>query len=432
MFLPIPIRFLTFMSLPKYSLSRYFPEGTEYFYGYPADEDSHFFNGVPPEIEEMVSGRPMVCAGPNVKVVCFTACLDSVPFRILKDDLDVIRVDRKQIILLPKNITGKVRGSKRNKLIKNALFDLAEPHKLVMAQPYLDPRAKEFFQIPPHRSIWLNDKRNMSSYIPKAYLPEIYEEFMDGACFQQVNQLPLPCVIKVTSSSSGDGVRICHTQEDLDRAVADFGHLEGMIQASEYVKIHRNFAVQFGVPHDNSKDIEIINWHEQLIAPNGSFLGGIIEDCLEDPLFEPLNKVLLEKILPEVRRRGWYGVGGFDILMTEDERFYFVDPNFRMTGMTVYDFLARNNIIKKSLLSFTGVFHGSEKEFREKILPVARPGAGQQMYITVLTHGSKVFRLNAALLFNDRKELPGIAAALIARGVESAVLTDVAGVGDLV
>ncbi len=417
---------MTHKTEPTYSLSRYFPEGTEYFYGYPADEDSHFYNGVPPEIEEMVSGRPMVCAGPNVKVICFAGCVDSVPFSILRDDLDVIRVDRKQIITLPKNIDTRVRGAKRNKLIKNALFEMVGAKQLVMAQPYLDLRAKTFFQIPPHRSIWLNDKRNMSSYIPKAYLPEIYEEFMDGACFQQVDQLPLPCVVKVTSSSSGDGVRICHTQEDVERAKADFGHLEGMIYATEYVKIHRNFAVKFGISHDIEQPIEIINWHEQMVSSRGDFMGGIVEPHENEELFQPLNKVLLEKILPEVRRRGWYGVGGFDVLMTEDERFYFVDPNFRMTGMTVYDFLARNNIIKKSLLSFSGEFYGSEREFREKILPVAKPGPHQILYVTVLTHGKKVFRLNAALLFHKRSEIAKIAEKLLGLGLVSTVLTNAA------
>lgn len=411
---------------PVYSLSRYFPEGTEYFYGYPADEDSHFFNGVPPEIEEMVSGRPMICAGPNVKAICFSACVNPVPFSILRDDLDVIRVERKQILTLPKNIDVRVRGSRRNKLIKNALFEIVGPRQLVMAQPYLDSRAKTYFQIPPHRSIWLNDKGNMGSYIPKAYLPEIYEEFMDGACFQQVDQLPLPCVVKVSSSSSGDGVRICHTQEDVDSAKADFGHLEGTIFVSEYIKIHRNFAVQFGISHDAERPIEIINWHEQMISSQGGFLGGIIEPHENEELFQPLNKVLLEKILPEVRRRGWYGVGGFDVLMTEDERFYFIDPNFRMTGMTVYDFLARNAIIKKSLLSFTAEFYGSEREFRESILPVAKPGAHQLMYVTVLTHGKKVFRLNAALLFNHRDDIPKTAAKLLELGLVSSVLSSAA------
>lgn len=411
-------------SEPTYSLSRYFPEGTQYFYGYPADEDSHFFNGVPPEIEEMVSGRPMVCAGPNVNVICFSACVDSVPFSILRDDLDVIRVDRKQILTLPKNIDSRVRGARRNKHIKNALFELAGPGQLVMAQPYLDLRSKTYFQIPPHRSIWLNDKSNMTSYVPKAYLPEVYEEFMDGACFQQVDQLPLPCVIKVTSSSSGDGVRICYTQEDVERAKADFGHLEGMIFVTEYVKIHRNFAVLFGIPHSQEEPIEIINWHEQMVSSRGGFMGGIIEPHENEELFHPLNKVLLEKILPEVRRRGWYGVGGFDVLMTEDERFYFIDPNFRMTGMTVYDFLARNNIIKKSLLSFTAEFHGSEREFREKILPVAKPGPHQLLYITVLTRGKKVFRLNAALLFHERGEISKIAEKLVGLGLVSTVLND--------
>jgi hypothetical protein len=198
-----------------------------------------------------------------------------------------------------------------------------------------------------------------------------------------------------------------------------------MIQVSEYVKIHRNFAVLFGISHDITQPIEIINWHEQMVSPSGSFLGGIIEPTQNEELLQPLNKVLLEKILPEVRRRGWYGVGGFDILMTEDERFYFIDPNFRMTGMTVYDFLVRNGIIKKSLLSFSAEFHGSEKEFREKIVPIAKPGAHQQMYITVLTQGEEVFRLNAALLFNQRADIPKIAQKLLDLGLSSAVLSGV-------
>src|SRR5689334_20798405 len=58
------------------SLSYYFPEGTQYFYGYPAGESGTFINLVPPEAEELVAARPLSCAGSNVTIVCFAATHD--------------------------------------------------------------------------------------------------------------------------------------------------------------------------------------------------------------------------------------------------------------------------------------------------------------------------------------------------------------------
>ena len=408
--------------LKNFSLSRYFPKSTEYFYGYPAEEDSHFFNGVPPEIEELVAARPLICAGPNVKVFCFRNTLSEPGWSILRNELKTVSIKENQIITFPKSINPRIYGPERNKKLKQALARRATPGKLVMAQPYLSPRLKTHYQIPSNRIIWLNDKKNLSSYIPAKYLPKIYDEFLDGKCFKEAQyKIPLPCVIKVSSSSSGDGVRICKTEKDLRRAKRNFAKLEGIILATEFIEAKRNLGVQFGIPADPEKPIEVINWHEQLVNKKGQFMGGIIENCQNK--FKNLEKILLTKILPEIRKKGWYGIGGFDILITQNSRFCFIDPNFRMTGMTVYDCLTRNKVIKKSCLVFTGMFRGTAKEFRKKIVPIAKKDdLNQILYITTLIKHGKIFRFNAALLFENRKEIPKLIKKVLSKGVISSIL----------
>lgn len=407
-----------------YNLSRYFPEGTAYFYGYPAGEESHFFNGVPPEIEELVAARPLVCAGPHVKTICFQASLKPFVWDLMHD-LGVLNCEKTDVIGLPKEINAHLRGAARNRKIKQALIEQTESKKLVIAQPFLDVRLKEKYSIPSHRIIWLNDKRNLPSYIPHQYTVETYDEFLDGQCFEDcAEQIPLPCVIKVSSSSAGDGVRLCNTQKDIETAKADFLKLEGIILITEWIDMDKNFGVQFGIPENLDEPCEIIAWHEQLVDSNGAFVGGILEPKQKFPWMKTLNKLLLEKILPEVRRRGWFGIGGFDVLKTKDERFYFVDPNFRMTGMTVYDLLVRNGIIKKSLLSFTGTFEGRQNEFEKMITPLAKVGSERQkLYLTSLTEHHGLFRFNAALLFDERRDIPDLAREILSKGIESSVLS---------
>ena len=410
---PLPLK-------KSFSLSRYFPEGTEYFYGYPAEEDSHFFNGVPPEIEELVAARPLVCAGPGVKTICFAASMEPFVWGVM-EELGVLKTKKEDVLVLPKGIDRNVKGHERNRLLKQALIELSTSGKLVMAQPFLDSRLKQKFSIPAHRSIWLNDKRNLNAYIPWQYTAKTYDEFLDGLCFEDcLDQIPLPCVVKVSSSSSGDGVRICYNKEQLENAKEDFAHLEGIIIISQLVNATRNFGVQFGIPENEDSPAEIIMWHEQLTDENGSFVGGIIEPKMDKSSLKPLEKVILGKILPEVRRKGWFGVGGFDVLMDKEEQFYFVDPNFRMTGMTAYDLLTRNQDIKKSLLSFTGMFEGTQSEFEKVVLDLARVGSpNQKLHLTTLTEHEGIFHFDAALLWSERSEIPELVKEVMAKRVRA-------------
>ncbi len=139
------------------SLSQVFAPETAYYYGFPAESDSGFYNACPPEIEELVAMRPAVCAGPDLKIVTFANTVSTAAWRILEDDLGVKLVSKDQVIELPSSIDRSVKGAKRNEEIKRALSNMVADGKLVMAQPYVDDELVSKYLIKPDVTIWLND-----------------------------------------------------------------------------------------------------------------------------------------------------------------------------------------------------------------------------------------------------------------------------------
>lgn len=407
----------------QFTLSRYFPAGTTYFYSFPAGEESGFFNGVPTWVEELVAGRPLLVAGNDVRVLTFASVYSDEVLNLLSE-MGVSPLDSSRVTVMPPEITSDVVGRDRNSIVKTALKGLAFKGDLVMAQPFLDEDLKSCFAIPPELTVWFNDKENLSDYIPKKNLPAEYFHFFSGKEFSaSIEDLPLPCVVKVTSSSAGDGVRICHKPEDLASARDAFGNLDGHIMVYQFIHALHNFCIQFGIPADPNKEIDIIGFNEQLIGKCGEFLGGMVPTDFDRPELQEVFKLMKETILPKVRAKGWYGVGGLDVLVTKSGRFYFIDPNFRMTATLVFVCQVRNKQIKKSLLGFTGMFKGDEKDFREKILPIARLGTPEQLLnIASLSHKDGVYRFNAALVFDENNSRTDVAKRLLDLGIQSTTL----------
>lgn len=406
-----------------YSLSRYYPAGTLYFYSFPAGEESGFFNGVPTWVEELVAARPLLVAGPDVKVLTFQSVYCPEVLKLLSE-MGVEPLQAPHVMVMPSDITANVAGRDRNQKVKEALKSLNNRGSLVMAQPFLDEELKSAFAIAPELTVWLNDKENLSDYVPKKNLPAEYFHFFSGKEFSaSVEDLPLPCVVKVTSSSAGDGVRICHKPEDLASARDAFGNLDGHIMVYQFVHAVRNYCIQFGIPADPTKEIDIIGFNEQVIGKCGEFLGGVVTPDFDRPELQDLFTLLKETILPKVRAKGWYGVGGLDVLVTKNGRSYFIDPNFRMTATFVFVCQVRNKQIKKSLLGFTGMFKGEEKDFREKILPIARLGTPQQlMNVASLSYKDGVYRFNAAVVFDENNPKEKVAKQLLDLGIQSTTL----------
>ncbi len=406
------------------TLSTFFPKGTEYFYSYPAGEDSGFFNAVDPEIEELVAARLMVCAGPHVKVAVFAASQADQNSQALLRELDTPFAGDDQAIVLPAEISSEVLGAERNRMIKQALKSHITPGKLVMAQPFLDEDLKDYYLIDPKLTIWLNDKKHMADYIPSQFLARRYCLYESGSEFaNDESPLPIPCVVKVSSSSSGDGVRICYDPVDLEYAKSAFSHAKGAVVVEQYIAAAKNFGIQFAIPYDTEMPAQIIGFNQQIISETGEFMGGMIDESHNHPELTGIYKIVLDQILPIIRSKGWFGVGGFDALVTDCGDLHFIDCNFRTTGMTPYIFLAHNGLIAHSLVSFAASFHGSEKQFRKAILPFTE-GVRNEQILTIISLIQKdgSYRINGCVQFDTADALRSRAAALTKAGLESSVL----------
>ncbi|MDO8499131.1 MAG: ATP-grasp domain-containing protein [bacterium] len=405
----------------KIWLDDFFPHNTEYFYSFPVGEDSSFFTKATIWKEELIAMRPMVCSRGDLKVVTFAASLNPTSWNLMSylygADLN------RNLVVLPKNIDTTVRGPRRNTLVANALAKTATVGGLVMAQPYIYKSRNSIYQMPPDLSIWLNDKKNMADYVPARYLPKRFYQFASGVEFMAADIQTIPCVVKVSSSCSGDGVAICHSSNDVERAKRKFKWIRGNIIIEEYINSIHNIGIQFGIPYHKNHPIEIIGYNQQLVGKNNEYLGGKIDYHDKVPGIGAAYKILLAQILPEIRRRGWYGVGGFDVLLDAAGGIYFIDANLRMTAATPYIFMVRNQVIKQPLLSFTGSFVGSVADFKAKILSLAKSDSDDALLkiIAIVEHDG-VFYFNAAACFDNHRGLLAVVKKLLSLGVKSRVL----------
>ncbi len=406
-----------------YSLSRYYAKGTTYFYGFPAGEHSNFFNLVSPWKEELVAARPLVCAGDDLKVVTFATSVDPEIWEMMTENLQIPLIDKNKILAFPAEINPDLHQEKRNEAIRKALLEMVKTGKFVMAQPYMNGGLDSQYLIDSETAIRLNDKINRYLYTPEKYLPEKYQLFSSGIEFAKDKTIPpLPCVVKVSSSSAGDGVRICHTKEDFEKAKKDFAKLKVKVLTEEYIKSVYNFGIQFGISADGKK-MEIIGHNEQFIDKQGGYLGGVVNPSKKIPVIKKIYRVLEEEILPNVKKLGWFGVGGMDILVDKKENIFIIDPNFRMTASTSYLMMSKNTKDKCPLISFVGEFKGTKKDFLKKIAPLANNNCNNPLLkIIALTKKPHSYGMNAGILFENYKELQKTAKHLKQLGIEGGAL----------
>ena len=360
----------------------------------------------------------MVCAGADVNVVAFHNSSHDHTLDILENDLGVPIVPRKNVITLPEEVTPDLVGSHRNLQVLESLKSVTG--RFVMAQPYDHDFLKERYVVPYGLQSWLNDKQNMGNFIPPEYLPARPFHFRNGAQLRLNSEaFPLPCVIKVASASSGDGVWICRTDADVEEGREKFKHVTSSIFVEEMIDADANVGIQFGVPYDPSAPIQIIGFNEQLIGRNGSHLGGCVGLPRHIPGQEIAEKVILESILPKVRALGWCGIGALDVLI-KDGHPYFIDPNFRMTAMSAFIILEHNKNIPSPFMSFTGSFTGDMEAFRRMIVPIASSSSSdQKLYIIALSNVSGEFHFNACVLFDNQNNLAENVDGLKKHGIRS-------------
>lgn len=400
------------------TLSEYYPEGTAYFYGYPAGQDSGFFNTVPPQVEELVAGRPLRCLGDRVKAVAFAASV-STDIRRLFDTIGTPLPSPDRIIALPDDINADLSGPLRNDRIREMIKKCIQKESLCMAQPYTGDDIEDRYAIPTGLCAALNDKSAMSEIIPPRYLAARLAQFEDGASFASSSFSELPCVVKVASSSAGDGVRICKTPPELASARRDFTEISQRILIEEFVEAADSVGVQFAVPADPSKPVQVLGCSRQCLAAGSESIGGLV---MRDPTVPAnIERALLADILPNVRSRGWYGVGGMDVLIASEEECRFVDPNFRMTAMTPFVWQARNDELGgKNQLSFnSALFTG---ELSDLLNVASLDSGGRLLNIISATRTVAGYRLCGSVLFDQSETLRENASELKKKGLTAASL----------
>lgn len=406
------------------SLSDYFPAGSCYFYGYPAGEDAGFLNKVPPTVEELVAARIYSCAGRHLSVVSFAATNPSTVDAKLLNALGIPYADDTNSVVLPKNISASLTGNQRNTAVKSALAKAVNPGSLVMAQPFVDESMARLYQIPPQLTTWLNDKSNLSSLVRPDFLPERLGSYDSGADFERHDLTrSIPCVVKAALSSSGDGVYICQSEEDFHKTRQQLKHFKGKIIIEQYIEVKNNYCINFGIPHNPARPIDIIGFNEQLTASNGDFLGGIINTTELPSELSGIIRYMLNEALPAVRAKGWYGVGGLDVITDASGKAYFIDGNFRMNGTSAYHFLVKNAALRPPLVTFVGQFKGTAEEFERAIMPLAGKYARPKtLKLIALSRHGETWNLNGALMYSDAAELKQRVNELFAAGIHSSGL----------
>jgi hypothetical protein len=144
-----------------------------------------------------------------------------------------------------------------------------------------------------------------------------------------------PYLIKVSHGLSGEGTYIIKTPSDLDYTWREIGkyredNLLDQIIVSEFVKNEvQNYCVQFYV--DKTGQITLIGATEQMVSPEGKYLGGIIDYEKSEVL---RFKEIIDAIASYAHSHGYFGVIGCDVLEDKDGEFHVIDINFRINGST--------------------------------------------------------------------------------------------------
>jgi hypothetical protein len=375
-------------------------------------------------VEELVAERAVSCAGKHVSVVSFAATAPPVLRQSLLRKFDLPEVRPEQLIVLPEDINSNLTGDQRNQRIKASLQGSISGSNLVMAQPYIGKDMAGLYQIPPEVTTKLNDKSNMHLYIEESYMPQRLASLQSGKTLAgQCAKQQLPFVIKASASSAGDGVYICQTDKDIKAAVKDLSTFKGNIIIEQYIKEVNNYGVHFGIPYSTNEPIDFIGINEQLTTPEGEFVGGIIKSEEFPEQLKEVKSYLLTTILPKVRAMGWYGVGCFDVIIDDQSKAYFIDCNFRMTGMSAYHFLIANSTLKTPLVGMGGQFTGSEEELEKCLLPFAgKHSRGRFLQLIALSRHHDTWNFNAALMFNSDEQLHERAKKLYDAGIKSNTL----------
>jgi hypothetical protein len=359
---------------------------------------------------EFVTGHALSCAG-AMPVVCHRATLSPSGLAAMADSGIDIAPD-----LLAYSTPDEYRRHVRSLASRSmrAVTPFWTPPDVVpAAATWIDPSLLQF----------LNNKSNMAELVPAGSLPRRET----GQLAATLASMRMPCVVKVGTdmpNGGGSDMMICRNARDRSRALRRFATGEGLV-VEEFLRIAQNYCVQLALPPEGS--IVHIGSTSQICLANGAHAGNLL-----DPRNPPPAAVLKlgEQIALEGRRRGYTGIAGFDIVVTEDGRVLAIDLNFRLVSSTAQALLHRR-LSEARGLALSRLAFSSHGGTLDEMLTVSRRGIDEGWLVPLATFdpafgglpegGARcrflIFGNSAAEIDAREKELLARGIAIAGRGV---------------
>lgn len=217
--------------------------------------------------------------------------------------------------------------------------------KMVLNFPHL---AKELdfsrYWVDPQLLFYLNNKGNLKEVVPEQHLPQRKVLGISDFLNDEKSPFAFPFVVKAaTDEPVGGGLEvvICKNEEDLQYAKKLFDRCD-FIVIEDYIPIKENYCIQFAQTYKGN--LVYLGASEQIINEEGTYKGNWLEEVEEH---QPPKQVtyLAKQVMEKAVSLGYWGIAGFDIVISEDGKIFVIDLNFRMNGSTTA-LLLKDSIIK--------------------------------------------------------------------------------------
>ena len=199
--------------------------------------------------------------------------------------------------------------------------------------------AEESSLVSPRLLSWLNNKANLASLVPEAYVPR--RQVVDLVKLKAgVETIGFPCLLKVaTDDPTGGGwdVQVCHKWQDLEKACRLFSLAEQWV-IEEYLEFKQTLCVNFAVLYTG--EIRYLGTAAQEMDAEANYLGNWAGSSLHIPE-QAISKV--RNIVKRATDKGYIGFVGVDVGLLGDDEIKIFDLNFRLNGST------RMLLLKKSI-----------------------------------------------------------------------------------
>jgi len=410
-------------TLPADPLLCAFGPGALYVNAFARRPEDGFHSPSPDETDDLFTALPLSMTRAGVRLLVDPRAVSDPVRRLLTEDLGLELCDPAWVEPLPEGLNAALGAAGWCEALIQVLAREAAPGALLMSQPFQDPRLEGLFRRPPALSQMLNDKLDLPTLVDGATPPTRLATLPDTDSMRSQPWPGVPCVIKLSGACAGEGVWAARDEAGWAAATTALAGLPGRVLVERWIEARRNLDVEFLIPHDPAEPCLVLGAVEQIVGPDLRLAGGVVAPARPSSALPAIEAILHERVMPRLRALGWHGIGGFDVLVDEDDRPWFIDPNLRLTDFTApLLWRLRSGYAGSVLILPYTSFDGDLLAFRARVAPLARPGADRHLVVLAILDQGERLLLQAGLLFEGPEQLRARAATLRRLGLSARAL----------